>query len=135
MPQINGLRGANTAAEFDFVADFLQCDLQASEHGDEVEKIVIPEVSDAKHLALHRTLTIGKYGAKSGAHFLDYLGGLNSRRGVDGSHSVRGRTDRKIRKAQRDGCLTGRLGQKRGVGDEILATKFLDIVQCSVQAH
>jgi hypothetical protein len=33
MPQINFLRGANTAAEFDFVANFLQRDFEASEHG------------------------------------------------------------------------------------------------------
>src|SRR4029077_10541330 len=89
MPQINVLRGANAAAELDFVTNFLQHDFESPKHGHEVKKIVIPQMSDTKHVALHRALSIGKDGAESRAHFLDDLRGLDPRRGVDGGHGVR----------------------------------------------
>src|SRR5580704_15893945 len=80
MPQIHSLGGAHPAAELDLVADFLQRDFEASEHGHQVQKIVIPKMSDAEHLALHRPLPIGKNGAESRAHFLDDFGGFDPRR-------------------------------------------------------
>jgi len=88
MPRIRVLRRANTAAELDFVADILQHDFEAAKHGHEVQEIVIPQMRDAKHVAFHRALPIGENDAEPRAHLLDYLGGLDSRRSVDGRHGV-----------------------------------------------
>src|ERR1700691_6336715 len=89
MPQINILRRANSAAEFNFVSDLLQHDLKRPEHGQQIEKIVIPQMRDAEHVPLHRALSVGEDGAKSRAHFLDDFGGLNARRSIDRGHRVR----------------------------------------------
>ena len=86
--QIFLLCRSDAAAQLYGQTQLLQNDLQTSDHGHRVCKIIITQVGNAKDLSLHFALAIGDNSAKVLLEFLNQGFGVDSRGRTEGCEGI-----------------------------------------------